>query len=59
MDFITKLPPSREPMTNAVYDSIWVVMDQLTKFGYFIPYKEESGVKELAYMFFRTIISNY
>ena len=51
MDFITKLPPSREPMTNAVYDSIQVVMDRVMKFGYFIPYKEESGVEELAYIF--------
>ena len=59
MDFITKLTPSREPITNIVYNSIWVVTDQLTKFRYFIPYREESGVEELAYMFLQTVISNY
>ncbi|GJZ76573.1 putative reverse transcriptase domain-containing protein [Tanacetum coccineum] len=35
MDFITKLPK-----TAAGYDSIWVIVDRLTKSAYFLPMKE-------------------
>ena len=31
MDFITKLPKSKDPVTRIQYDSIWVVIDRLTK----------------------------
>ena len=50
-DHITKLPPSKEPMTETVYDSIWVVTDRLTKYAYFIPYKESSTSEDLAYAY--------
>ena len=49
MDWIVKLPKSREPITNVEFDSIWVVVDRLTKYAYFVPYKEESSVVELSY----------
>ncbi|TMD69294.1 MAG: DDE-type integrase/transposase/recombinase [Chloroflexi bacterium] len=58
-DFIVKLPKSREPLTGAIYDSIWVIADKLTKFAYFIPYKESSGPEDLAYMFARIIYSSH
>jgi hypothetical protein len=58
-DFIVKLPPSREPMTEATYDAIWVVTDRLTKYAYFIPYKEASSATDLAYIFQRTIHSQH
>jgi hypothetical protein len=58
-DFIVKLPPSKEPMTKVAYDSIWVVTDRLTKYGYFIPYKESSDAPELAYAFLRIILSQH
>jgi hypothetical protein len=58
-DHITKLPLSREPMSGAKYDSIFVVTDRLTKYGYFIPYKESSSAEELAYVFLRIIASNH
>ena len=56
-DFITKLPPLKEPMTGKTYDSIWVVTDRLTKYGYFIPYMEASMAKDLVYAFTRIIIT--
>jgi hypothetical protein len=59
LDFIVKLPPSTEPMTGVVFDSILVVTDRLTKYGYFIPYKESSSAEELAYAFNRHIIGNH
>ncbi|KAM4062066.1 reverse transcriptase (RNA-dependent DNA polymerase) [Hirsutella rhossiliensis] len=49
----------KEPMTNVKYDSIFVITDRLTKYGYFLPYKEASNAEELAYVFLRTIVSNH
>jgi hypothetical protein len=59
LDFIVKLPPSKEPMTNVVYDSILVITDRLTKYGHFIPYKEASDATELAYTFLKIVIANH
>ena len=59
LDFIVKLPPSEEPLTNVKYDSIVVITDRMTKYGYFIPYKEASTAEDLAYTFLRTIVSNH
>lgn len=58
-DFIVKLPASKEPITEATYDSIFVVTDRLTKYAYFIPYKESSTAEELAYTFLRIVIANH
>ena len=59
LDFVVKLPPSKEPMTNATYDSILVITEKLTKYGYFIPYKESSTTQDLAYAFIRVIASQH
>jgi hypothetical protein len=59
MDFIVKLPLSKEPMTGVRYDSIWVLTDRLTKFAYFIPFREDSTAEDFAYVFQRTILSNH
>jgi hypothetical protein len=40
MDFITKLPLSRDSATDVEYDSILTIVDRLTKWTYFLPYKE-------------------
>ena len=59
MDFIVKLPRSTELLTRAVYDSILVVTDRLTKYGYFIPYKEVSTAEDLAYTFAKYVLGNH
>ncbi|OAA46534.1 pol protein [Beauveria brongniartii RCEF 3172] len=59
MDFIVKLPKSKEPMTGAIYDSILVIVDKLTKYAYYIPYMESSDAKDLAYMFFKTVVAQH
>jgi hypothetical protein len=58
-DFIVKLPLSKEPMTGVVYNSILVIVDRLTKYAYFLPYKEASTAEELAYIFMKTIVANH
>ena len=59
MDFIVKLPPSREPMTEATYDSILVIVDKLTKYAYFIPHKESHTSEELAYTFNKVVAGQH
>ena len=51
MDFIVKLPPSKEPLTEVSYDLILTIVDWLTKEVWFILYKEASNAEELAYIF--------
>ena len=58
-DFIVKLPVSEEPMTGVGYDAIWVIVERTTRYGYFIPYKESSNTKELAYAFNRVIVAQH
>ncbi|KAL0934971.1 reverse transcriptase domain protein [Colletotrichum truncatum] len=59
LDFVTKLPKSREPMTNVHYDSVLVIVDRLTKYSYFIPYMESSTAEDLAYKFLQVIVSQH
>ena len=40
MDFITKLPTSKNLVTGIEYDSILTMVNRLTKWSYFFPYKE-------------------
>ena len=59
LDFITKFPGSKELITKISFDSILVVTDRLTKYGYFILYKESFLAEDLAYMFNKHIIRNH
>ncbi|KAL2004781.1 hypothetical protein VTN00DRAFT_3309 [Thermoascus crustaceus] len=59
LDFITDLPASKEPLTGIIYDSILVIVDRLTKYTYFLPYKKSSNVEELAYTFLQIIFGNH
>jgi hypothetical protein len=58
-DFIIKLPELKELISNAQHDSILIITDRLTKFGYFLPYRESSIAEELVYIFLRRIVANY
>jgi hypothetical protein len=51
MNFIIKLPKSKEPGIEELYDSIYIVTDKLTKYGYFIPCRKDMLAEELAYLF--------
>jgi hypothetical protein len=59
MDWITKLPKSKDPLTGTAYDSVWVIVCRLTKLGYFIPYLESSTTEALCYSFKRHVIANH
>ena len=59
LDFVVKLPPSKDPMTQVVYDSILVITDRLTKYAYMIPYWESSTAEQMADTFLRWIIAQH
>jgi len=59
MDFVVKLPLSKDNWTGQEYDSILVINDRLTKYAYMVPYKEASTAENLASVFLRTIVANH
>ena len=46
MDFVTKLPKTRKGN-----DTIWVIVDRLTKSAHFLPMKETFGMEQLAKLY--------
>nr|GFA01723.1 hypothetical protein [Tanacetum cinerariifolium] len=54
MDFITKLP-----RTQFRYDSIWVIVDRLTKSAHFIPVNEKFKTKKLARLYLKEIVCKH
>jgi hypothetical protein len=54
MDFIVGLP-----RTQKGYDSIWVIMDQLTKVAHFIPVKMTYTGPQLAELYIARIVCHH
>jgi hypothetical protein len=54
MDFIVGLP-----RTQSGYDSIWVIMDRLTKVAHFIPVKTTYSGPQLAELYMSRIVYLY
>ncbi|KAI3815559.1 hypothetical protein L1987_15230 [Smallanthus sonchifolius] len=54
MDFITKLP-----RTSSGYDSIWVIIDRLTKSAHFLPIREDFKVEKIARIYIDEIVSRH
>ncbi|GJU74570.1 hypothetical protein Tco_1265975 [Tanacetum coccineum] len=54
MDFVTKLP-----RTAAGFDTIWVIVDRLTKSARFLPMKETDSTEKLARLYLREVVSRY
>jgi hypothetical protein len=54
MDFIVGLP-----RTQARYDSIWVIVDRLTKVAHFIPVKTTYSGAKLAELYMSRIVCLY
>ena len=51
MDFVSGLPRSSEG-----YDSIWVIVDRMTKSAHFLPVKTTDPVKKLAKLYLKGIV---
>ena len=59
MDFIVKLPLFKDTITDIKYNSILVVVDRLTKYAHFIPWREKGNAKDLAKVILKEIIANH
>jgi hypothetical protein len=59
MDFVTQLPPSKDPVTEYTYDSIFVVVDRFTKYAEMIPFRHNYTAQQLAHVFKDRIIRNH
>ncbi|GJS10520.1 putative reverse transcriptase domain-containing protein [Tanacetum coccineum] len=54
MDFITKLPK-----TSSGYDTIWVIVDRLTKSAHFLPMKETDSMERLTRLYMKEVVTRY
>nr|GEV99205.1 putative reverse transcriptase domain-containing protein [Tanacetum cinerariifolium] len=54
MDFVTKLPK-----TLTRQDTIWVIVDRLTKSAYFLPMKENDSMEKLTRQYFKEVVSRH
>ncbi|GJR51942.1 putative reverse transcriptase domain-containing protein [Tanacetum coccineum] len=54
MDFITGLP-----RTPSGYDSIWVIVDRLTKSAHFLPMKKTDGMEKLTQLYLKEIVCRH
>ncbi|GKB26724.1 putative reverse transcriptase domain-containing protein [Tanacetum coccineum] len=54
MDFIMKLPKSSQG-----YDTIWVIVDLLTKSAIFIPMRETDLIENLARMYLKEVVTRH
>ncbi|KAI3671895.1 hypothetical protein L1987_87092 [Smallanthus sonchifolius] len=54
MDFITKLP-----RTSSGYDTIWVIVDRLTKSAHFLPMKETDKTEKLTRLYVKEIVAKH
>nr|GEY11246.1 reverse transcriptase domain-containing protein [Tanacetum cinerariifolium] len=51
VDFITKLP-----RTSSGYDTIWVIVDRLTKSAYFLPMRENDPMDKLTRLYVKEVV---
>jgi hypothetical protein len=58
-DFIVKLPKSKDPITGQEYDSIFVIVDKFTKWGYFIACTEEISAEEVAQIYVKEVFARH
>ncbi|GKC83769.1 reverse transcriptase domain-containing protein [Tanacetum coccineum] len=54
MDFVTKLPKSSQG-----YDTIWVIVDRLTKSAIFMPMRETDPMDKLARMYLKEVVTKH
>ena len=54
-----KLPKSKDLVTGQVYNIILVIVDKLTKWGYFIVYIEEISAEDVVQIYIREVFTRY
>ncbi|GJU24211.1 putative reverse transcriptase domain-containing protein [Tanacetum coccineum] len=54
MDFVTKLP-----RTTSDHDTIWVIVDRVTKSAHFLPMKETDSMEKLTRIYLKEVVSRH
>ncbi|GJS35431.1 putative reverse transcriptase domain-containing protein [Tanacetum coccineum] len=54
MDFVTKLPK-----TSTGQDTIWIILDRLTKSSHFLPMKENDSIEKLMRQYLKEVVSKH
>ncbi|GJU51455.1 putative reverse transcriptase domain-containing protein [Tanacetum coccineum] len=54
MDFVTKLPK-----TANSYDTIWVIIDRLTKSAHFLPMRENDPMEKLMKLYMKEVVTRH
>nr|GFB63017.1 putative reverse transcriptase domain-containing protein [Tanacetum cinerariifolium] len=54
MDFVTKLP-----RTSSGYDTIWVIVDRLTKSAHFVPIREDDFMDKLTKLYLKEVVTRH
>nr|GEX21276.1 reverse transcriptase domain-containing protein [Tanacetum cinerariifolium] len=54
MDFVSRLP-----RTPSGYDSIWVIIDHLTKSAHFLPMKKTDNIEKLVQLYLKEIVCSW
>ena len=54
-DFIIKLLKLKDPITKQEYNSIFIIVNKFTKWGYFITYIKEILAKDVAQVYIKKV----
>nr|GEW99933.1 putative reverse transcriptase domain-containing protein [Tanacetum cinerariifolium] len=54
MDFVTKLPRK-----SSGYDTIWVIVDRLTKSAYFLPIRKDDSMDKLTKLYLKEVVTRH
>nr|GEX33909.1 reverse transcriptase domain-containing protein [Tanacetum cinerariifolium] len=54
MDFVTKLP-----RTSSGYDTIWVIVDRLTKSAHFLSMREDDSMDKLTKLYLKEVVTRH
>ena len=54
-----KLLKSKDPITGQEYNSIFIIVDKFTKWGYFITYTEEISAEDIAQIYIKEVFSRH
>nr|GFA81808.1 reverse transcriptase domain-containing protein [Tanacetum cinerariifolium] len=54
MNFVTKLP-----RTSSGYDTIWVIVDRLTKSAHFLPMREDDSMDKLTKLYLKEVVTRH
>ena len=58
-DFIVKLPKLKDFITEQKYNSIFIIVDKFTKWGYFIAYTEEILIEDVVQVYIKEVFLRY